>query len=64
MRECLYKCDNPKCGCIFTEDEAGSFREYHTEIPGDYYETFMCCPQCGCEDFFEYEEETEEEDEE
>lgn len=57
-----YKCDNPKCGHIFDEDEMGTYKEYHNEIEGGFYEELPCCPMCGCEDFFVYED-NEDEDE-
>lgn len=32
------------CGCVF--DKPSSYREYHTELDGNPYETFSCCPSC------------------
>ena len=34
------------CNTYFTADEAETYREYHTEIEGDFYEEFDCCPHC------------------
>ena len=53
-----YKCENPKCGAEF--DEPGTYKEYHNEIEGDYYELFPCCPCCGCDEYSEIEDEDEE----
>lgn len=50
----MYKCDNPKCNGIF--EEPGSYKEYHNEIEGGFYEMLPCCPYCGCEDFNEIED--------
>ena len=56
-----YKCGNPNCGEIF--EEVGTYKEYHNEIEGDFYEELPCCPFCGCEDFEEVEEEPDEDEE-
>ena len=53
-----YKCDNPKCGAEF--DEPGTYKEYHNELEGNPYELLCCCPECGCEDYREIDEEPEE----
>ena len=53
-----YKCDNPNCGAEF--DEPGTYKEYHNEIEGDFYELFPCCPCCGCDEYSEIEDEDEE----
>ena len=53
-----YKCGNPNCGAEF--EEAGTYKEYHNEIEGDFYELLPCCPVCGCEDYNEIEEEPDE----
>lgn len=50
----MYKCDNPKCNGIF--EDPGSYKEYHNEIEGGFYEELPCCPYCGCEDFNEFED--------
>lgn len=53
-----YKCDNPKCGAEF--DEPGTYKEYHYELEDKPYELLPCCPECGCEDYNEIDEEPEE----
>lgn len=53
-----YRCDNPKCRAEF--EEPGSYKEYHNEIEGDFYELLPCCPVCGCSDYNEIEEEPDE----
>lgn len=50
----MYKCDNPKCKGIF--EDPGSYKEYHNEIEGGFYELLPCCPYCGCEDYSEIED--------
>lgn len=58
----MWKCS---CGCIFTDDEAGTYQECVGEFWGaPAYETFMCCPSCGGDEFDEYYEEEEEEESE
>ena len=56
----MYKCDNPRCGAEF--EEPATRKEYHTEIEGDYYELFNCCPCCGCDEYSEIEDEDEDEE--
>lgn len=42
----MYKCD--ECGHEFSNDEAGTYRQYAGECHGTpAYETFQCCPECG-----------------
>lgn len=41
----MYKCI--ECGHIFDEGEQDIIREYHSEIPGGFYEEFTSCPLCG-----------------
>lgn len=57
------KCDNPKCNHIFEENEAGTYKEHHNEIEGDFYETFLCCPVCGCPDVYDVDDPNEENEE-
>lgn len=54
----MFKCCN--CGCIFTENDAGTYQECVGEFWGaPAYETFMCCPECKSDEFDDYEEEWE-----
>ena len=48
-----YKCD---CGCVFREDEAGSYYEMEGEgvMRGPIY--YMCCPECGSDNYEEAED--------
>lgn len=54
----MYKCS---CGARFVEE--GTFRATTAVIDGwNYNETFVCCPVCGGEDYWEEEEDDEDED--
>ena len=58
-----YKCQD--CDAVFTEDEAGSERDfvgYYGEQSA--YQYYMTCPECGSDFIEEYIEEEEEECEE
>lgn len=56
----MYKCDNPQCGAEF--EEPATYKEYHNEIEGGFYELLPCCPQCRCEDYSVIEDENEDEE--
>lgn len=47
----IYFCND--CKQFFTEDEAGTESELHTELDGHWCETFMVCPHCGSDDYEE-----------
>lgn len=51
------------CGCVFDEDEMGTYTEQHPYGMGYAGETFVCCPSCkgsfdeaveckGCGEYF------------
>lgn len=55
----MLKCEH--CGELFSEP--GTYEEYRGEFWGmPAYETMACCPYCGSDEFYEYEEEDEEEE--
>lgn len=55
-----YKCCD--CGHIFSEDDAGVYRECVGEFWGaPAWEEFVACPECGGIDLDDAEEEEEEE---
>ena len=45
----IYYCN--ECMNFFGKDEVGFKREYHPEIGGNFYETFLVCPHCGSDDY-------------
>lgn len=50
-----YKC--AYCGCIFDEEDAGTYSESRGEFWGEpCYETMLCCPECRSTDFEECDE--------
>lgn len=54
----LYKCDN--CGEVCYEEELGSYQECVGEFWGaPAYETFSCCPRCGSDEVYEWDEDKE-----
>lgn len=54
----LYKCDN--CGEVCYEEELGSYQECVGEFWGaPAYETFSCCPRCGSDEVYEWDEDNE-----
>ena len=53
-----YKCDNPRCWAEF--DEPGTYKEYHYELEDKPYELLPCCPECGCDNYHEIDEEFDE----
>lgn len=49
------------CGTIFDENDAGRYYEDPSD-PGVTglprgYETYLCCPNCGCDSYDDYDEE-------
>ena len=53
-----YRCENPKCRAEF--DEPGTYKEYHYELEDKPYELLPCCPECGCDNYHEIDEELDE----
>lgn len=47
-----YECES--CHGVFDEEDAGTHKEYHSEVHDSEY--WACCPFCGCDDLIEHEE--------
>lgn len=52
------------CGKIFDVEDAAEHKEYHFELPGRPYESWLACPACGGVDLEEIDEDEEEEEDE
>ena len=55
-----YKCND--CGCVFTDEEAGTRTENVGEFWGEpAYKEFIVCPRCDSDDYERCEDDEEEE---
>ena len=48
LKESWFYCRD--CRSFFPESEGASVKEYHSEIDGNFYETFLGCPYCESTD--------------